>query len=72
MNISAVNNCCLRHDQCYSSCAVPQITCDNFCACLGTIPASLHCQNNLALHCNAVHWLGHKYICPSMAQPPTD
>ncbi|EYC45711.1 hypothetical protein Y032_0419g1129 [Ancylostoma ceylanicum] len=68
---AGINVCCAHHDQCYSACAVPQLTCDiEFCECLFALDANLYCRNFVhASHCNTVQWLGHNYICPPMAQP---
>ncbi|WKX87980.1 hypothetical protein Q1695_007970 [Nippostrongylus brasiliensis] len=66
-----INVCCARHDQCYASCAAPQVACDAaFCECLAELDVSLYCRNVVhTSHCNTVQWLGHQHICSPMAQP---
>ncbi|KAK6041994.1 hypothetical protein COOONC_20501 [Cooperia oncophora] len=66
-----INVCCIHHDECYSSCAETQLSCDaTFCTCIAALDASIYCRNVVyAWHCNAVQWLGHRFICPPMGQP---
>ncbi|KAK6014691.1 hypothetical protein OSTOST_19919 [Ostertagia ostertagi] len=66
-----INVCCIHHDECYSSCALSQLSCDaTFCNCIAALDASIYCRNVVyAWHCNAVQWLGDRFICPPMGQP---
>ncbi|CAI5438912.1 unnamed protein product [Caenorhabditis angaria] len=50
-----MNQCCMLHDQCYSSCSVPQTACDtDFCNCLSSIVT------------NPLYYLEIFFICPLM------
>ncbi|CAJ0956810.1 unnamed protein product, partial [Mesorhabditis belari] len=69
---NSINSCCAIHDQCYSTCALPQSECDDqFCNCLRSLPGSSYCRQLVhSTHCSLVQFLGHNYICPDKAQPP--
>ncbi|CAI2349134.1 unnamed protein product [Caenorhabditis sp. 36 PRJEB53466] len=63
-----LNQCCMYHDLCYSSCVLPQMECDNqFCECLATIISNPFCETIVfPTHCNFARLFGNLFICPMM------